>query len=71
MLHVLDDALTEAERIAVRDYFVGFGGSAKLAWADGTFKDIGAYESPLSKILLLTNNFVGLSTMVGCEYWST
>jgi hypothetical protein len=70
MLHVLDGALTEAERIAVRDYFAGFGRSAKLAWADGTFKDIVAYGSPLSKILLLTNNFVGLSTMVGCEYWS-
>jgi hypothetical protein len=70
MLYVLDDALTEAERVAARDYFVGLGGSAKLAWADGSFKDIVAYKSPLSKILQLANSCIDLSTMVGCEYWS-
>lgn len=70
MLHVLDDALTEAERVVVRDYFLGFGASTGANWADGSFKDIVSYGSPLSKILSITSKYVDLASMVGCEYWS-
>jgi len=70
MLHVLDDALTEAERVAVRDYFAGFKDSTKPNWADGSFDKIIAYGSPLSKLLLIAGRYVDLTSMVGCEYWS-
>ena len=70
MLHVIDNALTEDERVAVRDYFLGFKDSTKLDWADGAFDKIVAYGSPLSKLLSIAGQFVNLNPMVGCEYWS-
>jgi hypothetical protein len=70
MLHVLDNALTEDERVAVRDYFLGFKDSTKPDWADGAFDKIVVYGSPLSKLLSIAGRFVNLTPMVGCEYWS-
>lgn len=70
MVCVLDNVLSETERVAVRDYFLGFGDSTKPAWADGTSKQIISYGSPLSKLLKITGQYFDLSTMVGCEYWS-
>lgn len=70
MLYVIDDALDNNNRIVVRDYFLSLGGSTGSTWADGSFSDLVTYGSPLSNLLRIIGNLVGLQTMVGCEYWS-
>lgn len=70
MLHVIDNVLDEANRFAIRDYFLGFQESTTPEWADGAYKQIVSYGSPLSKLLQVAGQYVDLSAMVGCEYWS-
>lgn len=70
MIHVIDQALDEAARVAVLDYFMGFGRSTEFAWADGSLSLLLDYGSPLSNILRRVSKHIDLSGMVGCEYWS-
>jgi len=70
MFCILDDVLSELERTTVRDYFLSFNASTKFEWADGTCNQIISYGSPLSKLLQVIQQYIDLSEMVGCEYWS-
>ena len=70
MICVIDNALSEEARLVARDYFHNIGTSSIIAWADGTLNEFIAYGSPLAHILQITNKYVDLTNMVGCEYWS-
>lgn len=70
MIAVFDNVLDESNRIAVLDYFLGFGRSTGFAWADGDLNSLLMYGSPLSNILRVVSKHVDLNSMVGCEYWA-
>lgn len=70
VLHVIDNALDEANRIAVSDYFTSIGDSINPSWVDGRFEDFIGYGSPLSYLLKIASVYADLRKMVGCEYWS-
>lgn len=75
MVYVIDDALDEASRAATIDYFLSLKTvevkpKTKTNWADGTYKQILDYGSPLAKILEHAKQAIDLDLMVGCEYWA-
>ncbi len=70
MIAVIDDALPEDKRLAVKDYFLAAQRTGDTYWQGGELNYFLADNSPLSDLIKHAAKFIDLNSMVGSEYWS-